>query len=467
MVNLTLKFVACMRAIDMRISTAEVLDCMDQLRLIDVIDEPLFKTVLRTNFAKSRRDYSRFEYANHLFFHEMQSTIRREDTLKDPLKPEDSALDDLRQTVIDEVAWNMTPDETDQALMDFLKGDPLTYMRLLRELQVKLEEARAINSNLGQLTERLAIMLKINSIRNMIPQFTDDPDAYTDTTVQALQHQLGKRLDKAYSLLMSDPTPENESLTTVTDNRRQTGGLGNIPFANLNQAQIEEMRDTIKQLVRKLNDIVTLRFASRNKGILDIKKTLRKSAKYHGVPLELYFRDKPLRKGKIVVLCDVSSSVWSTARFMLNMLYSLQDCFDKVKSYIFVAQIADVTSFFDMYETNEAIEKILNDADLDYNSLTDYGATFLDFKNRYMNTLDKKTTLILIGDGRSNYLNPREHILEEMRGKVRRIIWLTPEPEKFWHTGDSQILTYKTYCNELRVVRNLNQLTEFIEELIL
>ena len=84
-----------------------------------------------------------------------------------------------------------------------------------------------------------------------------------------------------------------------------------------------------------------------------------------------------------------------------------------------------------------------------------------------MNNLDKKTTLIIIGDGRSNYMNPKEHIFGEMREKCRRIIWLNPEPEQFWGTGDSEMKTYKSYCHEVRVCRNLNQLTDFIEELVL
>ncbi|MBU0992053.1 MAG: VWA domain-containing protein [Proteobacteria bacterium] len=468
MVNLTLKFAACLRAIDMKVSTAEVLDCVNHLKLIDVIDEDLFKTVLKTNFAKSRRDHRTFDHAYDLFFHQMNSNIRLEDIKANENLVAANEIDILQKECVDQLAANLEMDQINQALINFLSGEPLTYMKMLRELQTKIEVARVINSNLGQLTERLQIMLKINAIRNLIPQFSGGNfDMPGSNKQKRLNQRLEERLDNAYQLLVKEPVPENESLNVVTRNQKRSQKLGDIPFANLSQTQIEEMRETIRQLVRKLNDIVTLRFASRNKGILDIKKTLRKSAKYHGLPLELKFRNKPLRKGKIVALCDVSSSVWSAARFMLNMLYSLQDCFSKVKSYIFVAQVADVTDFFDRYDTNDAVEKILNEADIEYNVLTDYGATLLDFKTNYMNVLDKKTTLIIIGDGRSNYLNPREHILQDMREKVRRIIWLTPEPEKFWRTGDSQIMTYKTYCHELRVCRNLNQLNEFIEELVI
>lgn len=472
MVNLILKFAACLRALDMRVSTAEVLDCVSHLKLVDLIDEPLFKTVLKTNFSKSRRDQAFFEHAYDLFFHHQRADLSVQDIQameEDSVVQHDLSLN-LQKELIEHLKAQIDLDPAGQALINFLSGEPLTYMKFLRDMQTKAETAKGVNSNLGQLTERLEIMLRINSMRRMIPFFggaetVDDPGA--TESLKNIRDRMEKRLDLAYNLLLKEPSPENESLNIVTDARSRSRNLGDAPFANLSQPQIEEMRETIRQLVRKLHDIVTLRFAVRNRGALDIKKTLRKSARYNGVPIELVFRDKPLRKGKVVALCDVSSSVWSAARFMLNMLYSLQDCFSKVKSYIFVAGIADVTDFFDRYETNEAIEKIMTEAEIEYNVLTDYGSTFLDFKKREMHVLDKKTTLIIIGDGRSNYLNPREHILQEMREKVRRIIWLNPEPERFWRTGDSQIMTYKPYCHELRVCRNLNQLSEFIETLVI
>jgi hypothetical protein len=109
----------------------------------------------------------------------------------------------------------------------------------------------------------------------------------------------------------------------------------------------------------------------------------------------------------------------------------------------------------------------MNDTDINYSGMTDYGMAFQNFKNRHMNELDKKTTLIIIGDARSNYMNPQELILKKMRERCRRVIWLNPEQEQFWSTGDSEMYTYKTWCNEVRPCGNLNQLVDFIEELII
>ena len=243
--------------------------------------------------------------------------------------------------------------------------------------------------------------------------------------------------------------------------------MGSVPFTSLTPKEVQEMRDVIRELVRKLKDTVNRRYAVRSRGALDVKKTLRKAMQYQGVPIEMVFRKKPPRRGKIVVLCDVSGSVWSSARFMLNMLYSLQECFTKVRSYIFVAGLDEVTRFFEDHDVHQAIEKIMNDADIEYGAATDYGLTFREFQTQYMDVLNKKTTLIIIGDGRSNYANPEAGILDEMREKCRRLIWLNPETEMFWYSGDSEMRIYEGLCDEVRPCANLNQLTEFIRELVL
>jgi uncharacterized protein with von Willebrand factor type A (vWA) domain len=152
---------------------------------------------------------------------------------------------------------------------------------------------------------------------------------------------------------------------------------------------------------------------------------------------------------------------------MLTMLYALQDCFDRVKSFVFVDEPVDVTHFFDDYEIDRALEEILKSPDIGYGASTDYGRMLRLFKARHMEMITKKTTVIMIGDGRSNYGNPEEKILEEIRDRSRRLLWLNPEDEHFWNSGDSEMQTYEPFCNEVRLCQNLNQLAAFIQELVL
>ncbi len=198
----------------------------------------------------------------------------------------------------------------------------------------------------------------------------------------------------------------------------------------------------------------------------ETRRELKRHA-HPGHPLALKFRQKPLRKGRIVVLCDVSGSVWASARFMLTMLYMLQDCFDRVRSFVFVDTPVDVTPLFDAYDIDRVLTDILRSKTIAFDAPTDYGRMLRQFKTRYMDAVDKKTTVIVIGDGRTNYGNPEEDILAEIRDRGRRLLWLNPEAESFWNSGDSEMRTYAVFCNEVRACRNLNQLAAFIRELVL
>ncbi len=460
MVNLILKFVSCCRASDIRISTSEVLDCLTQLTLIDVLDEEQFKAVLRSNFAKSRREQSRLDRIYHLFFHEMRHDmgIAERDSLSEHIE---DIFDMLQEQAGEDAAVG--------AILDFLSGDPLAYLRELRRIQREFQDSSGTTRfNLGPLASRLQILIHLNNTRGAIARFLDDNQTrITRENRRNLSAHFNEYLDSAYAMLMNEPRPYEDNLKQVRAYEKRLKKLGEKSFSLLTQKEIEEMREVIELLVRRLKDIMSRRFASNDRGVLDVKKTLRRAAKYQGVPVEIMFRKRPPRKGKIVTLCDVSSSVWSAARFMLNILYSLQECFTKVKSFIFVSGLSEVSEIFEKYEINQAIEKVLSEADIEYNVPTDYGETFRDFRKNHMDILNKKTSLIIIGDARSNYFSAEDGILEEMREKSRRVIWLNPEPEQTWYTGDSEMYAYKQHCNEVRPYRNLNQLLDFVEDLIL
>ncbi|MCD4719151.1 MAG: VWA domain-containing protein [Desulfobacula sp.] len=243
--------------------------------------------------------------------------------------------------------------------------------------------------------------------------------------------------------------------------------LGEKSFFSFTQKEMEEMQEVIELLVRKLKDTIKRRHAKTKRGIPDIKKILRTASRYQGIPMQLVFRGKPKQRGEIVTLCDVSGSVWTAAKFMLSMLYSLQDCFLAVRSFIFVSELAEVTRTFERYEVKKAIDKALVEAKIDYKGTTNYGKAFRYFKTQYLDILNKKTTLIIIGDSRTNYTNSEAEILKEMQDKCQRVIWLNPEPRVLWNTGDSRMRAYETYCRQVQHCENLNQLLAFIKHLVL
>ena len=458
--NLILKFAASARAAGLRIATSEVLDCLEQIKQIDVLDEPQFAAALRANFAKSRREQHRFNHLYRLYFHEL-----REDT---EMGFSDSLADHTEDLLN---ALRHDPDESAElpALLDFLAGDPLAYLDLLRRIQSEGEgRQQGLGANLGSMVRRLPIMFAIDRSRKAIDLFLlAQRDQIPWEARRDLKKHFNQRLDIARRLLTAAQLPEDTGPNKITSYEKRLARLGEQSFNSLTPKEVEEMRAVIQQLVRKLKDVIGRRYAVRSRGVLDVKKTLRRAAQYQGIPMQIVFRKRPPSKGRIVVLCDVSGSVWSSARFMLNMLYSLQACFARVRSFVFIAGIDEVTPFFDAFEINQAIEKVLHEADLTYGAATDYGLTLREFKSRYMDALNKKTTVIIIGDGRTNYANPEVSILDEMREKSRRLIWLNPETEQVWYSGDSEMRTYEACCHEVRACRNLNQLMAFIHDLVL
>lgn len=459
MQKLILRFITSARAAGLRISTSETLDCLNQLSYIDPLNEAQFSRTLRANFAKSYRDQYLFNHLYHLFFHELRMG-------------EDLAGSEKISAIKEDIAREYTQaagDDTTAAIISFMNGDPSAYLQLLQDIStLGSDTPRRTGGGFGGMVQRLNIMLSLNRMRIFVSQFLGNRRHQIHwETRKDIETHYQQRVDSALRLLTRNRRVDPKQPKKRKSYDRQLGKLGETAFTALTKKEVEEMRDAIRGLVRKLKDTVSLRYANRSRGVLDVKKTLRKAAQYQGLPIEIVLKKRPPRRGKIVVLCDVSGSVWSSAKFMLNMLYSLQECFTKVRSFIFVSGLDEVTHFFEDHDVEKAIDRVMHDADIAYNTATDYGQTFREFKSGYMDILNKKTTLIIIGDGRSNYSNPETAILDEMREKSRLVIWLNPETEVFWYSGDSEMKSYQQICSEVRPCGNLNQLIEFIKDLIL
>jgi len=446
----------------LRVSTSEVLDSLQQLQLIDPTDELQFRALLRANFAKSLRELQHFDRLYHLFFHEMR--INAGD-----MQQAANQADQIRKAV---KLLNEKPHDNPiyDAVTEFLAGNPLPLLAEMRRIHTESEAPSSpTRFNFGPLASRFNVLMQITAAASAASALIEDNVLKMDAQARRnLSDHFDERLEAARSILMYEPRPGDTGTKKVKAYEHRMKDLGEKAFSSFTRQEVEEMREAIDKLVRKLKNIVSRRFAVRDRGNLDVKKTLRASAKYNGVPLDIKYRRKTMRKSQIVTLCDVSGSVWAAARFMLNLLYSLQDCFDKVNSFVFVDQLTDVTPIFkEESDISEAIRIIMEEANVQYQVPTDYGETFRHFKRDYMALLTKKTTLIIVGDGRSNYMNPEDVILGQMRERCRRVIWLNPEPENLWGTGDSEIKAYTHHCHEVRPCRNVNQLIAFIEELVL
>ncbi|HET9062160.1 MAG TPA: VWA domain-containing protein, partial [Candidatus Binatia bacterium] len=200
---------------------------------------------------------------------------------------------------------------------------------------------------------------------------------------------------------------------------------------------------------------------------LDVKKTIRGSLEFVGVPFRIRFENKRKERPQVVILCDVSDSVRNVSRFMLQFVHSLQDMYSRVRSYVFVAEIAEVTKLFSDNDIQTAINESINGNVVNVYAHSDFGRAFKDFHVSHLDVIDSRTTVIILGDARNNYNAPNEWVLRDIQERAKQVIWLNPENRSTWGFGDSEMSRYGPFCDVVEECRNLRQLYRVVDRMIL
>jgi len=241
-----------------------------------------------------------------------------------------------------------------------------------------------------------------------------------------------------------------------------------VDFMHASREEMQQLQKAIYPLTRALAARLAQRRRHRHRGTLDFRQTVRHSLSYGGVPAEPKFKRPRPSKPEIMVVADISGSVASFARFTLQFVYAMQSEFSKVRSWVFIDGVDEVTRFFD--ESDElvtAINRVNTEADVVWvDGHSDYGHAFEVWHERHIREVTRKTSIILLGDARNNYHAAQAWTLAEMRKRARRLFWLDPEPRGYWDTGDSIISEYAPYCDGVYEVRNLRQLHKFVEDVV-
>ena len=199
---------------------------------------------------------------------------------------------------------------------------------------------------------------------------------------------------------------------------------------------------------------------------VDFRRTMRASLQTGGVPIDLKYRPRRPRRPEIFVLCDVSTSVTSASTFFLSVLHALHDAFRKLRSFVFIERISEVTEVFERErDFRAASEAISRDAGVaDVSGYTDYGRVWLEFLALIEDELHPRATVIVLGDARTNGRPPRDDIFAAITAKAGRTFWLNPEPRLYWNYGDSVIAAYEKHCTAFECWRT-DQLEEFVKAL--
>jgi hypothetical protein len=243
--------------------------------------------------------------------------------------------------------------------------------------------------------------------------------------------------------------------------------LAEKSFYNLTEEDIHKMREVVERLAQKLKSVISMRRRRERKGKFDLKHTMRRNLVHGGLPFELIFKQRRREKPKLVILCDISSSVSNVCRFMLQFTYSLQTAFTKIRSFVFVAELGEVTSLFRDNDVYNAIDQALDGGEvINPYTRSNFGMAFFTFWRDYLSAIDHRTTVVVIGDARNNYNDPRAWCLREVHKKARNVIWINPESPGAWGFGDSVMDKYLPHCDVAEECRNLKQLARMVDRLV-
>src|SRR5947208_2271599 len=219
----------------------------------------------------------------------------------------------------------------------------------------------------------------------------------------------------------------------------------------------------VAQLKRRLATRGREHRGRRRSAVVDVRKTMRSSLETGGVPLRLRYRAKRPRRPELYVLCDVSTSVTSASVFFLSVLHALHDSFRQLRSFVFVERISEVTDVFERERSFPAVSRaIASDAGVaDVSGYTDYGRVWLEFLAEVVDDLDPRSTVIVLGDARTNGREPHAQAFARISERAGRTVWMNPEPRLYWNYGNSVISAYEPYCDGVFECWTTNQLEVF------
>ncbi|PYM67047.1 MAG: hypothetical protein DMD79_01825 [Candidatus Rokuibacteriota bacterium] len=456
-----LEFIGDLRRGEIRVSTTEAMDALQAASEVGVGEREDFRAALASTLVKESRDLPTFNRLFDLYFFDLRALGAE---AAKSLGREDPWAKQLLARLLAEAE---------------LELDPLAEMLLTAdgsslELAVR-QGGRAVG------LERLFYFLQVGYFsRRIWDQFPwEEIEADLEALMQAAEAQgldpgalarlrtyMELRLEAFRRLIRQHVQRELDRRGQGQSERLRQELLADKPLFTLSPDEVAQMKAVVARLARKIKDALALRQRREDQGKLDPKRTFRASLKYGGVPLDLRWRRRHREKPRLVTLCDVSDSVRNASRFMLQLVWNLQDCFSKVQSFAFVSEIAEVSDAFRTLPVERAVEYALGHARIDYHSRSDFGYAFARFCGESLDRLDRKTTLLILGDARNNYNDPQAWTLRLMRERVKGIIWLNPEGQWGWGVGDSVMPLYTPHCDIVRECRTLSQLAEVVDGLV-
>jgi uncharacterized protein with von Willebrand factor type A (vWA) domain len=479
MLELLSGFIQELRSAGLPVSLTENLDSMQAIKHIPLEDREAFKYALGATLVKNNSHWRAFETVFEVYF-----------SLRSP----DGALDaDALEQLLGELpegsemppmdgmsgmagggGEQLSPEELAEMLYQALmRGDEAMLRALSRQAVTRyagMEPGRPVggtyylyrtlrNLDLDAVLQRMIDKARDDSPEPLTPLEErlekDEFESRIEALKQEIEAEIRRRLVadrgvEAMAKTLRKPLPED------------------VDFMHASREEMASLRKAIYPLTRRLAVRLARMRRHGRKGPLDFRSTMRHSLSYGGVPAEPKFRYPRPAKPEIFVVADISGSVASFARFTLHLVYAISNQFSKVRSFVFIDGIDEVTRFFEGVEDiADALHRVNTEADVVWvDGHSDYGHAFDVFWQRYGKDIGPKTTVIILGDARNNYHASQSWVIKEMQHRARHVYWLNPEPRSYWDTGDSIVGEYGIHTDGVFECRNLRQLERFVDHLV-
>ena len=477
MIDLLAGFVVELRNAGLPVSLTENLDAMEAVQHIPMEDREAFKYALAATMVKNNSHWRAFETVFEVYF-----SIRGPEYA---ITEGDSDVDQMWREMQEQQRQgegrgsggggmeSLTPEEMMNLLMKALMNGDQGMMRALAKQAVQrfagMEPGRPVggtyylyrtlrNLDLDSMQEKLMQASRneadgeLTSLEERLEK--DEYDSRIDQFKKEIEAEIRRRLvadrgAEAMAKTLRKPLPED------------------VEFMHASRDEMQALKKSLQPLTRKLAARLARKRRHGRKGPLDFRSTVRHSLSYGGVPAEPKFKYPRPAKPELMVVADISGSVAAFARFTLMLVYAIQGQFSKVRSFVFIDGIDEVTDYFrNTEDIQEAIHRVNTEADVVWvDGHSDYGHAFEVFWERYGKDVGPKTTVLLLGDARNNYHASQAWVIKNMRQKARHVYWLNPEPKSYWNTGDSIVGDYGTHTDGVYECRNLRQLEAFVEKL--
>ncbi len=450
------QFIAALRAGGVRVSLAESADALRAVDLLGVQEREAFRLSLRATLVKEATGLPVFEELFPLFFG-IGDIPPMSDAMQD-MSPEEAQM--MAQ------AMRMFNEQLREMMEKLLRGEQLSQEEMERMGQMvglnrttdlryqdwiaqRMMRAMRFKEVQEALKEMMELMQQMGMSKERLEQLRQLIKGNQESMKQQVQQYAGQRIAENMS-----EQPPDQGVDELLDR----------PFNALSDSDMDKLRKEVHRLANRLRSRIALRQKRAKSGQLDAKATIRSNLKNGGVPIEIKHRDHRL-KPKLVVICDISTSMRPCSELMLSLVHALQGVITKTNAFAFIDHLEYISPDFVGRQANEAISEVLVRMPPGHYS-TDLGYSLTNFQRDYMDMVDGRTTVIMVGDGRNNYNNPHLDVFKTIAGRSRRTIWINTEAPMLWGSGDSDMMKYAPMCDNVVIAATLGELTDAVDHLL-